>query len=195
MALAKCAATSLVASTSKTLVCCTSCLGGRRPSNGLPKSGRGAPLKTARRNQAQSVAGGPFEDGQAQEGSPFLLTTTNSINSGDQQIETKLARNLRCRGLVHWRTRGGFDVSYAAPARAVRKMNSCSKLLGVACWDTSLCTSQAWKTFVRSRHTDYRHSVSVGLGRTVQRTRAASRKRSETRSCVCTRAACASSED
>ena len=128
VALAKCAATSLVASTSKTLVCCTSCLGGRRPSNGLPKSGRGAPLKTARRNQAQSVAGGPFEDGQAQEGSPFLLTTTNSINSGDQQIETKLARNLRCRGLVHWRTRGGFDVSYAAPARAVRKLNSCSKL-------------------------------------------------------------------
>ena len=58
-------------------------------------------MKTARRNQAQSVAGGPFEDGQAQEGSPFLLTTTNSINSGDQQIETKLARNLRCRGLVH----------------------------------------------------------------------------------------------
>jgi hypothetical protein len=44
--------TSLVASTSKTLVCSTSCLGGRRPSNGLPKRGRGAPLKTARRKRA-----------------------------------------------------------------------------------------------------------------------------------------------
>ena len=49
-------------------------------------------MKTARRNQAQSVAGGPFEDGQAQEGSPFLLTTTNSINSGDQQIETNVSK-------------------------------------------------------------------------------------------------------